>query len=131
MAERKSHGVPNIQAILRSRGAARGSSRARSTPIAMKYFLCKFIPPRRDFLLTMTSRESQLMKEHVAFMNALMGNRQVVAHGPVDDPAGGWGLSLYEVEDNQDVAAMTSEDPMVKSGGAHYEVYPMRHLTVR
>jgi hypothetical protein len=97
----------------------------------MKHFLCKFIPPRHDFLQTMTPNECDLMQQHVVFMNDLLAQRLIVAHGPVDDPAGGWGLSLYEVADDQDVAAMTSQDPMVKGGGARYEIYPMRHLTAR
>jgi hypothetical protein len=54
-----------------------------------------------------------------------------VAHGPVDDPAGGWGLSLYEVSDDQDIASLTAEDPMVLAGGARYEIFPMRHLRTR
>ena len=55
----------------------------------------------------------------------------VVAHGPVDDPAGAWGLSLYQVEDGQDVSAIAANDPMVRFGGARYEVFPMRHLKAR
>ena len=97
----------------------------------MKFFLCKFIPPRHDFLATMTSAESELMKQHVQFMNDLLDQRLVVAHGPVDDPAGGWGLSLYAVDDDHDISATTARDPMVTSGGARYEIYPMRHLRSR
>jgi hypothetical protein len=33
----------------------------------MKYFLAKFLPPRADFLATMTPAEVNLMKEHRAF----------------------------------------------------------------
>lgn len=97
----------------------------------MKYYLAKFLPPRADFLATMTSSEATLMKAHGAFLNDLLQKGVVVAHGPVDDPAGGWGLSLYQVEDGADVGAIAAEDPMVKSGGARYEVFPMRHLKAR
>ena len=97
----------------------------------MKHFLCKFIPPRHDFLQTMTPDERNLMKQHVRFMDDLLDARVIVAHGPVDDPGGGWGLSIYEVDDDQDVAAMTANDPMAKGGGARYEIYPMRHLKAR
>lgn len=97
----------------------------------MKYYLCKFIPPRNDFLKTMTPEEGVLMKQHVAFMDELLNKRVIVAHGPVEDPSGGWGASIYEVEDTQDMKALTSEDPMAKSGGARYEIYPMRHLRSR
>jgi uncharacterized protein YciI len=97
----------------------------------MKYYLAKFLPPRADFLATMTPAEVSLMHEHGAFLNDLLQKGVVVAHGPVDDPAGGWGLSLYQVEDGQDVSAIAANDPMVRSGGARYEVFPMRHLKVR
>ena len=97
----------------------------------MKSYLCKFLPPRADFLATMTPEEVQLMKRHGAFLDDLLAKGFVVAHGPVNDPAGGWGLSLYQVEDDVDVAALASQDPMVKEGGARYEVCPMRHLRTR
>jgi uncharacterized protein YciI len=97
----------------------------------MKYYLGKFLPPRADFLATMSPAEANLMKEHGAFLNDLLQKGVVVAHGPVDDPSGGWGLSLYQVEDAQDVSAMAANDPMVRSGGARYEFFPMRHLRAR
>jgi uncharacterized protein YciI len=97
----------------------------------MKYYLGKFLPPRADFLATMTASEVNLMKEHGAFLNDLLQKGVVVAHGPVDDPAGGWGLSLYQVEEGQDVSAMAANDPMVTSGGARYEFFAMRHLKAR
>ena len=97
----------------------------------MKYFLCKFIPPRADFLATMSPTESDLMKQHGAFMDDLLDKRLLIAHGPVADPAGGWGLSLYAVEDDHDIRATTSQDPMVIDGGGRYEIYPMRHLRSR
>jgi uncharacterized protein YciI len=97
----------------------------------MKHYLCKYIPPRADFLATMTARESDLMKQHGAFLNDLLEKGAVVAHGPVLDPAGGYGLSLYQVDDDQDIEAMTSADPIVKAGVGHYEIHPMLHLRMR
>jgi len=97
----------------------------------MKYYLCKYIAPRADFLSTMTPHESELMKQHGAFLNDLLEKRTVIAHGPVLDPAGSYGLSLFQVEDDQDVKAMTSADPIVRGGVGHYEIYPMRHLRTR
>jgi len=94
----------------------------------MKHYLCKFLPLRADFLATMSAAEIDLMKAHGAFLNDLLAKGIVVAHGPVDDPAGGWGLSLYQVGDDEDMAALTSQDPMVAAGAARYEILPMRHL---
>ena len=97
----------------------------------MKHYLCKFIPPRIDFLATMTAHEIVLMKQHGDFLNELLVKGIIVAHGPVIDPAGGYGLSLYKVSDDQDMKAMTSSDPIVKNGVGHYEIYPMLHLRTR
>lgn len=51
----------------------------------------------------------------------------VVAHSQVMDPSGGYGVSLYQIADDQDIKAITSEDPIVKNGPGHYEHHPMLH----
>lgn len=97
----------------------------------MKYYLCKFIPPRTDFLATMSASEREWMKQHGAYLNNLLNQGLIVAHGPVMDESGGYGVSLFQLPDDQDVAALTSEDPIVKNGVGHYEHYTMLHLTSR
>ena len=57
----------------------------------MKFYLCKYIPPRTDFLATMTAEESNWMKQHGDFLNNLLDKGLIVAHGPVMDPSGGYG----------------------------------------
>ena len=97
----------------------------------MKFYLCKFIPPRADFLATMSADETTWMKQHAAYMNDLLAKGLIVAHGPVIDPAGGYGLSLYQLPDDQEIAALTSEDPIVKNGVGRYEHFRMPYLTAR
>lgn len=97
----------------------------------MKYFLCKFIPPRFDFLPTMSAQERDLMKRHGDYMNDLLAAGVIVAHGPVMDPAGGYGVSLYQIADDQEISDFTSQDPIVKSGVGHYEHFPMLSLKSR
>jgi uncharacterized protein YciI len=97
----------------------------------MKYYLCKYIPPRADLLPTMTDEEKAWMAQHGAFLDDLLNKGQVVAHGPVMDPEGGYGVSLYQIADDQDITVITSEDPIVKNGAGHYEHYPMLHLKAR
>ena len=97
----------------------------------MKFYLCKYIPPRTDFLATMTAEESKWMKQHGDFLNNLLDKGLIVAHGPVMDPSGGYGVSLYQISDDQDIATITSEDPIVKNGAGRYEHYPMLHLKSR
>lgn len=97
----------------------------------MKYYLCKYIPPRADFLATMSADEKAWMAQHGAYLNALLDQGLIVAHGPVMDPAGGYGVSLYSIDDDQDIALLTSADPIVKNGVGRYEHHPMPHLTMR
>jgi uncharacterized protein YciI len=97
----------------------------------MKYYLCKYIPPRADFLATMSDDEKTWMGQHGAYLDELLNQGVVVAHGPVMDPAGGYGVSLYRIEDDQDIEAITSRDPVVANGAGHYEHYSMLHLKVR
>lgn len=97
----------------------------------MKYYLCKYIPPRADFLATMSSDEQEWMRQHGDYLNRLLDLGLIVAHGPVIDPAGAYGLSLYAVADDQDIAALTSADPIVSNGVGHYEHHPMLHLKTR
>jgi len=97
----------------------------------MKYYLCKWMPPRADFLATMSADELKWMKQHGVFLNELLAKGVVVAHGPVIDETGGYGVSLYQIADGEDIAALTSEDPIVKNGVGHYEHYVMLHLASR
>jgi uncharacterized protein YciI len=97
----------------------------------MKYYLCKYIPPRADFLPTMSSEEKEWMTQHGAFLDDLLSQGTIVAHGPVMDPNGGYGVSLYRIADDQDIEAFTSQDPIVKNGAGHYEHHPMLHLKAR
>lgn len=101
----------------------------------MKYFLCRFIPPSTALLRTATSQQKQLMKEHGEFLQALAEQGGIVAHGAVADPAGGWGLVLFEVDDTttaDDLYLVLAQDPMITAGfGARYEVLPMLNLHLR
>lgn len=94
----------------------------------MKSYLCKFIPPRADFLPTMSADEALWMKQHGAYLDNLLANGIVVAHGPVIDPAGAYGLSLFQIPDDQNIADLTSKDPIIKNGVGHYEHFQMLHL---
>ena len=97
----------------------------------MKYYLCKFMPPRADFLATMSADEREWMKQHGLYLDQLLEQGLLVAHGPVMDPAGGYGVSLFRIADDQDIAALTSADPIIQNGVGHYEHHPMLHLKSR
>jgi hypothetical protein len=97
----------------------------------MKYYLCKFVPPRANFLATMSADEKTWMGQHGAYMNGLLDQGLIVAHGPVIDDGDGYGVSLYRIADDQDIASFTSQDPIVKNGVGHYEHFTMATLTAR
>ena len=97
----------------------------------MKYYLCKYIPPRPNFLTTMSPDEQRWMKEHGAFLNDLLYKGLIVAHGPVIDETGGYGVSIYQIADDQDISTFTSGDPIVKNGIGHYEHFVMPGLKAR
>ena len=61
----------------------------------MTYFLCKMILPRPDFIQTMTDSERNIMKAHGDYLQSLAEVGSIVCHGPVDDPKGGWGPSIF------------------------------------
>jgi len=54
----------------------------------MAYFFCKFITPRKDFLKTMSADEAKLLKAHGEYLQELLEQGRVVAHGPVVEPQG-------------------------------------------
>jgi uncharacterized protein YciI len=97
----------------------------------VKYYLCKFIPPRADFLPTMSVDEREWMKQHGDYLNELLEQGVVVAHGPVMDPAGGYGVSLFQIADDREISVLTAEDPIIKNGVGHYEHHPMLQLKSR
>lgn len=62
---------------------------------------------------------------------SLMDRGTIIAHGPVIDESGGYGVSLFQIADEQDISELTSEDPVVKNGVGHYEHYVMLSLKSR
>jgi len=97
----------------------------------MKNYLCKWIPPRANFLATMSPEETTWMGQHGAYLNKLLDQGVIVAHGPVLNDGDGYGVSLYRIQENEDIEALTSQDPIVKNGVGHYEHFVMAHLVSR
>ncbi|HEV6967108.1 YciI family protein [Roseateles sp.] len=97
----------------------------------MKYYLCKFIPPRGNFHSTLTPDEREVMEEHGHFLDYLLQKGLIVAHGDLMNEATGYGVTLYEIADDQDIEALTSQDPVISSGVGKFEVFPMLNLATR
>ncbi|MEO8804700.1 MAG: YciI family protein [Burkholderiaceae bacterium] len=74
--------------------------------------------------------EREWMPQHGRYLDQLLDQGLLVAHGPVMDP-GGYGVSLFRIADAQDIAALTSADPIIRNGVGHYEHHPKLHLKSR
>lgn len=90
----------------------------------MSFFLYKFTP-RPDFPDTMTDAEAAVMREHIAYWQALADKRTAVVFGPVADPAGSWGVAVVEADDVADVEAIRAGDPVVVADLGPVVVFPM------
>jgi hypothetical protein len=88
------------------------------------FFHCRLIAPRPDFARTMSEAERALMGRHADYLRSL--GPKAVVFGPVLDPAGPWGLGVFEVEDEAELRRLLDADPTIGSGaGFRYEILPM------
>jgi uncharacterized protein YciI len=79
----------------------------------------------------MTNEERQLMQQHVAYWTNLAETGVALLFGPVADPAGSYGVGVVEVEQEKDVAVLTANDPVTKSGlQFKHEAYVMPQVVV-
>lgn len=97
----------------------------------MKAYLTKWIPPRPDFLATITDAEKSLFQKHGDWQAELRKTGQIVAHGPVEDPAGIYGVALWEIDEADNIETLISQDPIVRAGIGHYEHFSMLQLSSR
>jgi hypothetical protein len=56
----------------------------------------------------MSDDEKRWMGEHGVFLDAQAAQGVVVAHGPVTDSNGGYGVSLWQIAEGQDIAVLIS-----------------------
>jgi hypothetical protein len=93
------------------------------------YFLCRLIPPRTDFMATMTAEERGIMVAHVGYWSGKVATGNALAFGPVADPAGGYGIGIIKVDDPAEMEALRAADPAMQADiGFSYDVLPMPRL---
>jgi uncharacterized protein YciI len=98
----------------------------------MPIHLCKLLPPRPTFPGDMTPEEAGLMQEHAGYWQKLADRGVALVVGPVLDSSGAWGLAIVDVNDAAAAAALTDEDPVVRSGsGFRYEIHPIPQAILR
>ena len=70
----------------------------------------------------MTDSERDVMMKHVAYWTEHAANGIAIVFGPVADPAGGWGVAVVNVRDDQHLAYLIDKDPAtVAKIGMRYE----------
>lgn len=90
------------------------------------YFLCRLLPPRVDFMQTMTAEERKIMQQHVAYWSGKVATGNALVFGPVADPRGGYGIGIIRVGSENEIAALRDADPaMTANAGFSYDVLPM------
>lgn len=102
------------------------------TGMEKRYFLLRLIPPRPTFATDMDAEERQVMLAHGAFLRQYVESGTIIVMGPVQDPAGPWGLAVFEAGSEDEVRSIVARDPTVLSGrGFRWEIYPMLQAIVR
>lgn len=97
----------------------------------MNHFVYKLIPPRPTFAADMTEAEQEVMGEHAGYWTDLFEQGVVVVFGVVMEQAGAWGLAVVEAEEEDDVRALASDDPAVKTQLCTFEIGMMPDASVR
>lgn len=95
----------------------------------MRAYVYRLIAPRRTFATDMTEAERATLSEHGRYWSELMAAGKALAFGPVDDPAGSYGLGILLADDLEQAKALRDADPAVNSEhGLRAEVAPMFRL---
>lgn len=87
------------------------------------FFFARLIANRPDFARSMTADEQATMRAHVGFLHAQVAAGTLVVAGPVLDPAGVFGMAVFEAESMDALRALLERDPARAIG--HYELFPM------
>ncbi len=98
----------------------------------MRYFFCKLLPPRPDFVETITAEEAQLMQDHGLYWKGLMDRGLVAVFGLVADPDAAYGIGVLTLGEADDPVALTSQDPTIRANrGFSYRILPMPRAVTR
>jgi uncharacterized protein YciI len=91
------------------------------------YFL---LPPRDDFVETMTPEEQDAFDDHLDYMEKLLIDGTLVLAGPTLGPAN-TGLVIFEAEDGAAARAIMDADPPVAQGLVRGQLRPFRVMHLR
>ena len=91
----------------------------------MTTYVFRLKAPRPTFALDMSDAEREIMGRHAAHWRPYIDSGQMVVFGPVLDSTGSWGLGVVEAEDEEELRAFASCDPVVVTGTAEMEIGTM------
>ena len=87
------------------------------------FFFARLIANRPDFAMSMTADGRQAIHAHVGFLHGQVAAGTLVVAGPVLDPAGVFGMAVFEAESMDALRALLERDPARAMG--RYELFPM------
>lgn len=95
------------------------------------YFLCRLLPPRGDFMQTMTADERAIMVQHVGYWTGKVETGNALVFGPVADPKGGYGIGIIKTATMADMEALRDADPAMQANvGFSYDILPMPRIVI-
>jgi uncharacterized protein YciI len=95
----------------------------------MPAFVYRLIAPRPTFATDMTEEERATLTAHGQYWAQLMQEGKALAFGPVNDPAGSYGLGLLVAGDLAEARAIRDADPaVIAEHGLRAEIAPMFRL---
>ena len=95
----------------------------------MPAFAYRILPPRADFVTTITDGEAATMGAHFGFLQGLEAEGRVIFVGRCDN--GDWGLGVFEFADEAEAREVLSRDPAVASGLMRMELHAFKVVMER
>jgi uncharacterized protein YciI len=88
----------------------------------MTTFVLRLMAPRPNFALDMSDEERAIMGRHAAHWKPYLESGRMVVFGPILADSGSYGLAVVEADDEDELRRFASEDPVVTTGTASFEV---------
>ena len=84
-------------------------------------------PTRLDMLLESTPEEDEIIDQHLAYVEDLTRNGVIIMVGrTLNTDATGFGLTIFEAEDETAAREIMESDPAVKNGIMSATLFPYR-----
>jgi uncharacterized protein YciI len=90
----------------------------------MSAFIYRILPPRENFVATITATEQAVMGRHFAYLTGLHAAGKVHFVGRAEN--GDFGLAVIEAEGLAEAESMGRADPAVAEGLMRLEVHAFR-----